>query len=115
MPNNIKAMLEQNYKKIAIINLYKNIDLRNGDDVEQTFQLNLSFKPSKIFVTIENICISNENQRSFYVPNGERGMHYSFQIINFDENSITIKPKMLFVSGGTYFQDATLKQVIAIE
>ena len=108
-------MISKNYKKIAIINLYKDIDLHNGDGVEQTFQLNLSFKPSKIFVTIENICISNENQGSFYVPNGENGMNYSFQIINFDKNSITIKPKRWHVSGGTYFQDATLKQVIAIE
>ena len=107
-------MISKNYKKIAIINLYKNINL-DYPYPEQTFQLNLSFKPSKIFVTIGNICISNESQGSVYMPYEGKGMCYKFTIINFDKNSITIKPKLIFFDGGTYTPSISLKQVIAIE
>ena len=61
IPNNIKSMISKNYKKVAIMNPNKiyNLDADLGVDlgtmliIEHKIPLNLSFKPTLLFVYIE--------------------------------------------------------------
>lgn len=125
MPNNIKAMLEQNYKKIAMGNIEFFIDKPPVREV--TINMNLTFKPSKLLVKFEYSGENmNETERYIRFDNRITNNFYEYFCFGLDKDlscyiyGITITEKTLkfgaFVDSGGYF-DFTLKVIewIAIE